>query len=1334
MNKKKYNKLLAISLASYIGPSLAIESGKELVAYWSFDNSVQAQVFDTINGTAASLTSNHSQVISPRGYALQFEQANSGAELVLDHNFMEKVDQQLSISFWQKGYGLSNDNNVIFANDINGYRVLRSHTPYLNGNVYVDWGNANTSPSQYDRLSGPKPTTLSTDNWHHWVMTKNLISGEFKAYFDGQLYLSATNKVFDFKLINSFKIGNEFVGQVDELKIFNGELNAQEVFDLFNGVAIDSDSDGIKDDRDPFPYDPTEWLDTDNDGIGNNSDNDDDGDGVLDSVDAFPLDPNETLDTDADGIGNNADQDDDGDGVVDNLDAFPLDPSETLDTDADGIGNNSDLDDDGDGINDLVDPKPLEADPSASDVHLIAHWTFNEAQDGAVYDSINGLQAQLGNTHSLLPSPKGKAIAFNDSIDGNQLVLDHSFMAEVDEQLSISFWQKGYQDTDDNNVLYGNDAQGNRVARSHMPYRGDKVYADMGNDNGDASIYDRISITPSSKLDKNQWHHWVITKNISSGIFKLFLNNELLVQGTNFYQGFSLLDEFMIGNRFKGELDDLRIFNTELTAAQVQGLFNQLDSDGDGSSDQFDAFPNDYSASVDEDLDGLPDAWHFGSSTTESRILDDNIDIPNNKTGRYEQIQQQLNLLRNQQINSEFDMQALLLRLDLSHVDLASVKAAYDANDIVLAGDKLLEHYKNKFSDKALSFTPNSLSTKEQQNFFHEFWGDDSEMHYMGDGYDWVTQPSIYSEWIIQHNREFGDIQLMIDAYQKTANKVFFDEIIARIISYFEHAYPFTEDQHLKYDYGVDHPFSNSIRGNYLGQIITQLINTPHFDQQMLAYLLNSLFHSLDFVTQNYTASGNHLTYELTYVMQNGFWFNELTRASEADIGWIEDAVTQTSNLLFAEVYPDGMNKELSAHYHGDYAFKFRDFYQLASDNGYGEHYSAEYLALLKKTFDAAMGFYLPNFRRTSFGDGWPRITGTRYFKEYRATDPKHEYLASYGTNGLFFRNTILDWGGYYGLRSDWGFNEGDGIGMILKNGDEASWHNQPDNLTFELTAYGRTLISDASQQTYGSSDPEAIAMRDKYKQTRVHNTVTLDNQNTGFGHQINRFAEDLNNNGVSYDVIELQNQSYSDLLHQRTVLLINKQYFVIIDKLSGATTAGQLRAHFQLANENELDGTQAFNPNHSVIDAENLQLHTQMPTIDSRNGNLLIKAWGQPQLQLEDEMQGTGPYAIGAGFGVITTGMNEFERRAIAYRLPRTVGEQYFVTALVPFKGDNSLGNLTPIVSIEFNPLNQQVDLNVNGINYSVSLPTDLDYAVDTDGDGVANLTDDQPFDSNYH
>ena len=131
-----------------------------------------------------------------------------------------------------------------------------------------------------------------------------------------------------------------------------------------NNTDADDDGDSVNDVEDAFPLDSSESVDTDNDGIGNNTDTDDDGDGVNDVSDAFPLDLNESIDTDSDGVGNNADSDDDNDGVSDTLDAFPLDPNESVDTDSDGIGNNVDLDDDGDNVVDALDAFPLDFNES----------------------------------------------------------------------------------------------------------------------------------------------------------------------------------------------------------------------------------------------------------------------------------------------------------------------------------------------------------------------------------------------------------------------------------------------------------------------------------------------------------------------------------------------------------------------------------------------------------------------------------------------------------------------------------------------------------------------------------------------------------------------------------------------------------------------------------------------------------------------------------------------------------------------------------------------------------------------------------------------------------
>ena len=130
----------------------------------------------------------------------------------------------------------------------------------------------------------------------------------------------------------------------------------------------------MSDEYDAFPLDPSESVDTDGDGIGDNADPDDDGDGWLDAVeeicaqyggagDAYDAAVIPS-DLDLDGTCDTVDPDDDGDGypdpacvfsdfggspsqleyvecAVSDEDRFPLDPSEWYDGNGDMRGDNA---------------------------------------------------------------------------------------------------------------------------------------------------------------------------------------------------------------------------------------------------------------------------------------------------------------------------------------------------------------------------------------------------------------------------------------------------------------------------------------------------------------------------------------------------------------------------------------------------------------------------------------------------------------------------------------------------------------------------------------------------------------------------------------------------------------------------------------------------------------------------------------------------------------------------------------------------------------------------------------------------------------------------------
>ncbi len=210
----------------------------------------------------------------------------------------------------------------------------------------------------------------------------------------------------------------------DEDSVVDGDEAASQCL-----VTPDCDGDGVLDPVDLFPLDGTEWEDTDIDGIGNNGDNcpmnanpsqintdgaadggdacdsDDDNDGFVDTSDAFPLNPAEWLDDDNDGIGNNrdncvsvanpdqrntdndlnggdaCDEDDDNDRFVDTNDAFPLDRTEWEDTDNDRTGNNADRDDDNDGLLD-TDIKEQLTNVAGISCSLLADCDGDGVADG----------------------------------------------------------------------------------------------------------------------------------------------------------------------------------------------------------------------------------------------------------------------------------------------------------------------------------------------------------------------------------------------------------------------------------------------------------------------------------------------------------------------------------------------------------------------------------------------------------------------------------------------------------------------------------------------------------------------------------------------------------------------------------------------------------------------------------------------------------------------------------------------------------------------------------------------------------------------------------------
>ena len=86
------------------------------------------------------------------------------------------------------------------------------------------------------------------------------------------------------------------------------------------------------------------------------------------------------------------------------------------------------------------------------------------------------------------------------------------------------------------------------------------------------------------------------------------------------------------------------------------------------------------------------------------------------------------------------------------------------------------------------------------------------------------------------------------------------------------------------------------------------------------------------------------------------------------------------------------------------------------------------------------------------------------------------------------------------------------------------------------------------------------MKLRNWFRQTAVHNTLTLDNKNLETTESVTKLWKPEGD----VQILVTENPSYKSLKHRRSVFFVNRQYFVIVDEAIGNAT-GNVNLHYQL-------------------------------------------------------------------------------------------------------------------------------------------------------------------------
>ncbi|MGJ1386429.1 heparin-sulfate lyase HepC [Sphingobacterium spiritivorum] len=434
-------------------------------------------------------------------------------------------------------------------------------------------------------------------------------------------------------------------------------------------------------------------------------------------------------------------------------------------------------------------------------------------------------------------------------------------------------------------------------------------------------------------------------------------------------------------------------------------------------------------------------------------------------------------------------------------------------------------------------------------------------------------------------------------------------------------------------------PLEVSDRVQNLVPVFDIFIKSPNFNAEFLMEFLNSYHQQANYLPPNYAELGNHRLFEAQRVLFAGASFPEFKDAAS----WRKSGIEVLNTEIKKQVYPDGVQFELSPVYHAAAIDIFLKAYRSAQKANVVNEFPAEYKNTVENMILAFASILFPDYNTPMFGDSWiaEKRVRLRQFNSWLEAFPDNETIRYFATDGKKgkapdFLSKGLTTAGFYTFRNSW---QDPATIMILKASPPGEFHAQPDNGTFELWNNGRNFMPDAGVYVY-SGDAEIMKQREWYRQTRLHNTLTLDNKNMVITKaQLKKWKTSANLDQLTY-----VNPSYPDLDHQRTVFFIDKKYFLIIDQAIGKAS-GKIGVHFHLKEDSKAFANAVQN---------------SIQTDYSDGNNLLIQYFGKDKASLTPEAS-----------KVSYEYRKEMERPAFVFEKDKNKEQmQTFVHILYPFKG----------------------------------------------------------------
>ncbi|MBN1348217.1 alginate lyase family protein [candidate division KSB1 bacterium] len=497
---------------------------------------------------------------------------------------------------------------------------------------------------------------------------------------------------------------------------------------------------------------------------------------------------------------------------------------------------------------------------------------------------------------------------------------------------------------------------------------------------------------------------------------------------------------------------------------------------------------------------------------------------------------------------------ALFENLDLNRPGMEEVRQPVERKNWDKACHALLDYYRH--SDTVSWLRKSLPAVGEQTDSTADTILSDVLTQYtisgkvprLGNGrLDWNYQgPNNDREWCLAVNRHFH-LKFLLDAYFRTGIRKYVSGIDAQLIDWIL-SNPYPAKKHVTDPWRGLEVFH---RLKFWAPIFYNLQHEPALSDEARLLLLSSIPEHAHYLLNFHAETGNWITMEMNGLAIAAVCWQEFKDSPK----WLDYAITHIVQTIDDQVYPDGVQKELTSHYHRCALTNFEEFAALLEKAG--RPLSVAFNQRLQ-----AMWNYLAYSLRPDGSSPLNNDSDRDYNRDriraaaQRFNRPDWLWIASNGTDGSkpdTAPSCVFPWAGQAIMRNGW---NADAHWAFFDIGPWGTGHQHSDMLHLSIAAFGRDILVDGGRYTYVNN-----AWRQFFRNSAAHNVILVEgnSQQPGPRETLTPVADedvifqpefDFARGKFTNGFLNID----SPVTHTRAVLYVRYRFWIVVDRIESET------------------------------------------------------------------------------------------------------------------------------------------------------------------------------------